>query len=162
MGRRAIAFSAVALVVSSAALTAQVRVTKPNGFTLELGGKCFIYSLGYQRDINPTFALDAGISYLGGGSGQGSAGLFVLTGGARLYMLKKPASPYISGGIGWISAGTGDVGPADTSGSTMMGYISPGFEFRSESGFVFRGGVYLILIQDVFFVWPGLTFGIAF
>jgi hypothetical protein len=162
MSRRAIVFLAMALVISSAALTAQVRVTKPNDFTLELGGKCFIYSLGYQRDISPAFALDAGISYLGGGSAQGSLGLFVLTGGARLYLLKKPASPYISGGIGWISAGTGDVGPADTSASAMMGYISPGFEFRSEGGFVFRGGVYLILIEDVFFVWPGLTLGIAF
>lgn len=149
------------LLFSTAALTAQVRSTKPNDFTIELGGKCLIYSLGYQRNISPNFALDTSISYIGGGTSGDSAGVFFLTGGVRYYMLKKDTSPYLSGGIAWASAGT-DAGPFNDSASTAYFYVSPGFEYRASGGFVFRGGVYLILVKSSFVVWPGLSLGIAF
>lgn len=92
MHRKSVAIPAFLLVFSSA-LAAQVRVTKPNDFTLELGGKCGFYCLGYQRTLSPAFGLDAGVSLLGGGSSDDSATAFFLTGGARLYLLKPALSP---------------------------------------------------------------------
>ena len=40
-------------------------------------------------------------------------------------------------------------------------YAGPGFEYRASGGFLLRGSVNF-LIKDGFFVWPGLTMGIAF
>jgi hypothetical protein len=161
MIRKTLVVLAVALLFSSAALTAQVRMTKPNDFTLELGGKCLLYSLGYQRTINPNFGLEASIAYFGAGSSSDNVGVFFLSGGARAYFIKKDASPYISGGIVWVSAGT-SAGPfSSDSSSGVYFYASPGFEYRMAGGFLFRAGVYF-LFKNEFFVWPGLTLGIAF
>jgi len=161
MSHKSLGVFLATLLISTAALTAQVRTTKPNDFTIELGGRCWIYSLGYQRAIGSNFALDAAISYFGAGSSGESAGVFFLAGGARYYMLKKDTSPYLSAGIGWASAATSS-GPFDESGSSIYFYVSPGFEYRASGGFVFRGGVYLIVIKKSFWIWPGLTFGIAY
>jgi hypothetical protein len=162
MIRKTLVVLAVALLFSSAALTAQVRTTKPNDFTLELGGKCLLYSLGYQRTLSPNFGLEAAISYFGAGSSGDSIGVFLLGGGARLYFIKKDASPYISGGIVWASAGT-SAGPfGSDSSSGVYFYASPGFEYRMAGGFLFRAGVYLLFVHSDFFVWPGITLGIAF
>ncbi len=160
MTRKSLVLSAIALLFSSVALTAQIRTTKPNDVTLELGGKCIAYSLGYQRTISPNFSLEAGVSLLGGGSGEGSSTLFFLNGGGRLYLLKKDTSPYLSGGLVWISGAT-DVGPFEGSASGVYFYASPGFEFRSPGGFLFRAGVYF-LIKGGFFVWPGISLGVGF
>ena len=43
-----------------AGLAAQSRAEKPNDLTLELGGKCLIYSLSYQRMIGRSAGLAAG------------------------------------------------------------------------------------------------------
>jgi hypothetical protein len=161
MSRKSLVVLVALLLLSAGALTAQVRTTKPNDVTISLGGQCLIWSFDYQRCISPDFALNASVSYIGATDEEGTAGVFFLTGGARYFMLKKPASPYLSAGIAWISAGT-DAGPfGSDSASTVYFYASPGFEFRSEGGFVFRGGVYF-LIKHGFFVWPGISLGIAF
>ncbi len=161
MSRKSLGVLVALLLLSAGALTAQVRTTKPNDVTISLGGRCIIWSFDYQRCLTPAFALDASVSYIGGGNSEGSAGVFFLSGGAKYFMLKKPASPYISAGLTWISAGT-DAGPfGSDSASNVYFFASPGFEFRSEGGFVFRGGVYF-LFKNSFFVWPGISLGIAF
>ncbi len=160
MYRRFLVVLVIGVLFLSAGLTAQVRTTKPNDFTIELGGKCLLYSLSYQRMLAPAFGLEAGVSYIGATSTEGTAGIFFLSGGGRLYMMNKDASPYISGGIVWVSAGT-DAGPFSDAASGVYFYASPGFEFRMTGGFVFRGGVNF-LIKNGFFVWPGIQLGIAF
>jgi hypothetical protein len=159
MNRKSLFLLVIVLLFSSTALTAQVRATKPNDFTLELGGRCGIYCLGYQRTLSPRFGLEAGISLIGGGSSDGSALAFFLSGGGRLYLLKKNATPYLSGGLVWLSAGA-DV--FDASESVVYYYISPGFEFRSPGGFLFRGGVNFLIIEGGFWIWPGIQVGIGF
>jgi hypothetical protein len=151
----------IGILAISGTLAAQARVEKPNDFTIELGGKCLLYSLNFNRTIGPSFSLTAGASYFGGSDEEGSAGVFFLSGGARAYLINKDASPYLEGGIVWLSAGT-DAGPfGEDSASGVYFYASPGFEFRSVSGFTFRGGVNF-LIKSGFFVWPGIHLGIAF
>jgi hypothetical protein len=162
MIRKSLVVLAIALLFSSAALTAQVRTTKPNDVTFELGGKCLIFSLGYQRTLVSNFGLEAGLSYIGGGGGGDNVGVFFLTGGGRFYFIKKDASPYISGGLAWVSAGT-DAGPfGEDSESGVYFYASPGFEYRMAGGFLFRAGAYILIRSGSFFVWPGISLGISF
>jgi hypothetical protein len=150
------------LLLPVAGLLAQSRAEKPNDFTLELGGKCLLYSLAYQRMIGETAGLEIGASYIGGGSGGESAGVFFLSGGLRLYLTKKGAAPCLSAGVVYVSAGT-DAGPfGEDSSSGVYFYAGPGFEYRMSGGFLFRGSVNLLFKGSFFFVWPGLTFGIAF
>jgi hypothetical protein len=110
--------------------------------------------------LAPAFGLEVGASYIGGGDGDGSVGVVFVAGGGRAYFMNKNSSPYLSGGLVWISAGT-DAGPFSGAASGVYFYVSPGFEFRSTTGFVFRGGVNF-LIKSGFWVWPGLQLGIAF
>ncbi len=152
---------AAILVMSSVAFTTlspaqESKVLLPNDFTLELLGRCLLYSLSYQRTITPHFGIELGGSLLGG---SGASVAFISVGG-RLYAVKGNASPCVAGGVVLVSGSTSS-GPFDNSTSTSYGYIGPGFEYRSDGGFIFRGTVYF-LIRDGFFVWPGLQIGIAF
>ena len=161
MNRRSLVVLVLGVLLSSVALSAQTRMEKPNDFTLGLGGQCLLYNLAYQRNLSPNFALDIGVSYLGAGASlDESVSVFFLSGGARFYLLKKNTSPYLSGGVVWVSADT-DAGPFDGEGN-FYGYVSPGFEYRASGGFVFRGGVYFLIIKGAFAVWPGISLGVAF
>src|SRR5512137_1016447 len=140
MYRKSLVLLVVALLVSTTALTAQIRKEKPNDFTFELGGHCLLYSANYQRLIHPMFGLEIGASYIGGGSSGDTAGIFFLSGGGRFYLINKNASPYLSAGVVYLSAST-DAGPFEGSGSGVYFYASPGFELRMVGGFVFRAGI---------------------
>lgn len=146
----------IIILLPAASLQAQSRGENPNDFTLELGGRCIIYSLSYQRTFNEQVGLEIGASILGGTD----ASVIFLSGGARLYLTKKDAAPCLAGGIVFITAST-SAGPFEDSASGVYFYASPGFEYRMSGGFLFRGSVNF-LIKDGFFVWPGLTLGIAF
>jgi len=165
MNRRSLVVLVLGVLLSSVALSAQIRAEKPNDFSLELAGKCFIYSFTYQRMIVPAFGLEVGASYIGGGTGEGSAGVMFLSGGGRFYLLNKNTSPYLSGGLVWVSTGT-NAGPLSGGGSGVYYYVSPGFEMRMAGGFLFRAGVNFIIVgieeETGFFVWPGLSLGVAF
>jgi len=148
----------MALLLSAGSLLAQSRAVKKNDFTIELLGKCGLYSLSYQRMVGEMFGLEIGTSFLGGAAGGEGGAIIFLSGGGRFYFLKKNASPTLSGGLVYVTDAT-DAGPL--SGGGVYFYINPGFEFRMSSGFVVRGGVNF-LIQDGFFVWPGIQLGICF
>jgi hypothetical protein len=146
----------ITVLLPAASLLAQSRAEKPNDFTIELGGRCILYSLSYQRMIGENAGLEFGASMIGGSE----AGVLFLSGGGRFYLTRKSSAPCIAGGIVYVTAGT-DAGPFSGETSGVYFYVAPGFEFRSSAGFVFRGAVNF-LIHDGFFIWPGLTLGIAF
>ena len=160
MSRTRIIFLIVLILLPAASLLAQVRAQKPNDFTIELGGRCILYSLSYQRMFGEMAALEVGASMIGGVSVETSASVLFLSGGGRLYLTRNNASPCIGGGVVYVTADT-DAGPFEASGSGFYFYVTPGFEFRMSGGFVFRGGVNL-LVKHRFFVWPGVALGIAF
>ncbi len=111
--------------------------------------------------VSPSFGLDAGLAMYGGGSSEGSSFIAFIPVGAKVYLIPKNGSLYLTGGGVWLTSST-DSGPFDDAVSTLYGYAGLGFEPRAESGFVFRFTAYSIFIEDVFFVWPGLTLGYAF
>ena len=148
---------AVGFFLPQNSLMAGSRKDVPNEVNLELGGKCLIYSFSYQRMLAEPFGLEVGASLLGGSEES----VVFFTVGGKFYFIQGNASPYIGGGIVVVTASTGS-GPFDLSGSATYGYVCPGFEYRSEGGFLVRGTVYALIAEGGFFVWPGLTVGIAF
>ncbi len=138
------------------------REKMPNDVGIELLGKSLLYTFYYQRNLNRNFALEAGLSAIGGGSLEDNATIVFVPVGAKLYLIPKNGSIYLAGGGVFLSAST-DTGPfGSDSASTTYGYAGPGFEFRSDSGFLFRGQAYGLLAGGGFFIWPGLTLGYAF
>ncbi len=151
---------AVILFLPSTVL-AGARTTLPNAVDLELAGKCLLYSFSYQRMIVEPFGVEGGISLLGSGGGGSSATVFFYTVGVKAYLLQKDASPFLAAGFVGLSTST-DSGPFSDSESSSYGYLGPGFEYRSEGGFLARASVYGLIAGGGFFVWPGVTVGIAF
>ncbi len=137
------------------------RAALPNAVDLELAGKCLLYSFSYQRMIVEPFGVEGGISLLGSGGTGSSSTLFFYTAGVKAYLLQKDASPFLAAGFVGLSTST-DNGPFSDNASSSYGYLGPGFEYRSEGGFLARAGVYGLIANGGFFVWPGVTVGIAF
>lgn len=145
-----------ALITMPVSASAGDRMTIPNDVTIELLGKCLIYSFSYQRMLNDQFGIEGGLSLLGG-SGDN---IVFYAGGGRLYLISNNASPCLGFGIVGLTAST-DHGPFDESESGSYFYAGPGFEYRSSSGFILRGTMYFLIKND-FFIWPGAQLGIAF
>jgi hypothetical protein len=149
------------LLIPATSLLAGSRKEVPNDVNLELAGKCLLYSFSYQRMVSEPFGIELGVSVLGGGGSGSSSSIVFFTGGGKFYFIQKNASPYIAGGFVALTASSSS-GPFSSSGSSSYGYVGPGFEYRSEGGFLARGSVYALLASGGFFVWPGVTIGIAF
>jgi hypothetical protein len=158
---RMVVWLAAALILTPGAVQAGSRTEAPNDVNIELAGKCLLYSFSYQRMVAEPFGLEVGVSLLGGGSSESSSSILFFSGGGRFYFIPKDSSPFIAGGFVALTASSSS-GPFSSSSSSSYGYVGPGFEYRSESGFLLRGSVYALLAGGGFFVWPGVTFGIAF
>jgi hypothetical protein len=126
---------------------------------IELLGKAAIYCFNYQYTPVKQIGLEVGFGALGGGSGSDVATLTFVPIGAKLYLIPKDGSLYLTGGFTIASAGT-DSGPFENTGT--YGYAGLGFEFRATTGFIFRGAAYGLFSGDGFFIWPGLTLAYCF
>jgi len=151
-----VAIIAAVLLLPAENGNGQSRADAPNDFTLELLGRCILYSLSYQRMVAEQFGVEVGGSLLA--SNEESFGFLSL--GGRAYLSTSNAAPCITGGVVFGSS-SDDSGVFDGDASGAYYYIGPGFEYRSDGGFVLRGTVDF-LIRDGFIVWPGLQMGIAF
>lgn len=146
---------------SHSAAFAQSREKLPNDFGIELLGKSLIYTFTYQRMLSNPFGLEAGLSVLGGGSSEDNTTIVFIPVGAKLYFVPKNGSPYITGGAVLVTASV-ESGPFSDSASNTYSFLGFGFEFRSTSGFLFRGTAYGLFSSGGFFIWPGLHVGYAF
>lgn len=148
--------TASVLLLPTGKVVAQSKSELPNDFTLELLGRCILYSLSYQHTMGEVFGIEVGASLIG--TSEESVAFLSL--GGRAYVIRSNAAPCISGGLVYVTAST-DSGPFDGDDSGVYFYVGPGFEYRSDGGFLFRGTVNF-LVRDGFFVWPGVQVGIAF
>lgn len=149
-----IAFFAATLC--SSAIAQESRSELKNDVTIELLGRCLLYSMSYQGLVSHNFGLELGLSILGGSNSS----VTFLTGGGRLYLSRRNAAPCIGFGVVFLTAPSSS-GPFGRDNSTSYAYVGPGFEYRSTGGFLFRGTIYF-LIRDGFVVWPGAQLGVAF
>jgi hypothetical protein len=155
--RKASTIAALSLfLLPTGSSLAQTRTELPNDVTLDLLGRCLVYSFSYQRIVARDMGIEGGLSILGGSA----ASVVFITGGGRIYLSQRDAAPCVSAGFVAVTAQTG-AGPFSSDASTAYLYAGPGFEYRASGGFVFKGSLYF-LIRDGFFVWPGLQIGIAF
>jgi len=164
MSKKIILGSAVLLLLAiflQSPATAQSRLKLPNDFGIELLGKSLLYTFSYQRMVGQTLGLEVGISALGGGGSEGSTSIIFIPVGAKLYLIPKNGSLFLTGGATLLTASV-DSGPFSDSGSSSYGHAGLGFEFRGEGGFLFRGTAYGLFSGDGFFIWPGLYVGYAF
>jgi hypothetical protein len=127
-----------------------------NDFGIELLGKAALYSFSYQYMVAPQIGVQLGISALGGSVTDATVVFVPL--GAKLYLVPKNGSPFITGGVVALT-GSADSGPIE---SATYGYAGLGFEYRSLGGFLFRGMAYGLFAGGEFVIWPGLHVGYAF
>ena len=167
LGSRLIAMS-VAGCAFVASLQAQAplarpstRTTQRNDVSIELLGKAALYSFGYQRMVTPALGLEVGLGAIGGGSSSENGTVVFLPVGAKLYVIPKDGSLFLTGGMVVVSASV-ESGPFSDSAAETYGYAGLGFEFRSSGGFMFRGTAYGLFAGGDYFIWPGVTIGYAF
>ena len=160
-----VVLAAMALYASPSESRAQElnRVAMPNDVGMELLGKAVVYSFHYQRTVTPMLGLEAGISALGGSGDDESTTIIFFPIGGKLYLIPKDGTIYLTGGATIVSASV-DNGPfdEDEGGTDSYGFLGMGFEFRADSGFIFRGAAYGLIAGGGFFIWPGLTVAYAF
>lgn len=137
------------------------RATMRNDVGIELLGKAVIYSFHYQRMVTTALGLEVGLGALGGGSSTENTTLIFVPVGAKVYLIPKDGSLYLTGGAVLVSA-TVNEGPFSDDASDFYGQVGLGFEFRSRGGFLFRGAAYGLFAEGAYFIWPGLTVGYAF
>ncbi|NND70278.1 MAG: hypothetical protein HKN43_01735 [Rhodothermales bacterium] len=133
---------------------AQSRDSLRTDFGIELLGKGLLYSFSYQQMLSSSFGVHASLEAIGGSDALVVAVPF----GGTAYLVNKDGSPFVSGGIG-VLLGSGEI---DDLTGTLYGFLGPGFEYRANSGFVFRGTLYGLIRNDGFLLWPGLHVGYAF
>lgn len=164
MSRQIVILSVTILFLSvffQSAAIAQSRTKLPNDFGIELLGKSLLYTFSYQRMVGNPLGLEAGLSALGGGSSVDNTTIIFIPVGAKLYLVPKNGSPYLTGGVVLVTTSV-ESGPFSDSESGSYGYAGLGFEYRSSGGFLFRGTAYGLFSGGNFFIWPGLYVGYAF
>ena len=151
---RLLLLTAVAsMAITAGGATAQTRDSLRSDFGIELLGKAIVYSFSYQRMVSSNVGLQTGISAWGGSDDF----FLAIPIGARAYFSRKSSSPFLTGGTVLV---TGDTFDDDL--GTVVGYVGLGFEFRGESGLLFRGSLYSLFDEGEFLIWPGLNVGYAF
>ena len=143
------------------AATGLARTRMRNDVGIELLGKAAVYSFSYQRIVSSSMGLEVGVGALGGGGSGADALILFIPVSAKLYLIPKDGSLYITGGGVFLSAASSE-GPFSDSAVDIYGHVGLGFEFRSQSGFLFRGTAYGLFGGGGWFVWPGLSIGYAF
>ncbi len=152
-------FVAICVAPPHAGAQELIRERLKSDVGIELLGKAVIYNFYYQYVVNKMLGLEAGFGALGGGTDEDNATVALFPLGVRIYLIPKNGSLFLTGGVTIVTAGT-DSGPFED--STTFGFAGPGFEFRADSGFIFRGTAYGLFNSEGFYIWPGLTLGYAF
>jgi len=148
-------------IPAQGASTSGSRLTLPSDVSIELLGKSILYTFSYQRMIGNTVGLEAGLSALGGGTSDDNTTIVFVPVGAKVYLIPKDGSLYLTGGLVLVTASF-DVGPFDDKSSDTYSYLGLGMEYRSQGGLLFRGTAYGLIAGGGFFIWPGLSVGYAF
>ena len=156
-----------ATAAAQAASSVGIRQALPNDISIELLGRSIVYTFDYQRMIGNSIGLEAGLSALGGGTSDNNATVVFVPLGARLYLIPKDGSVYLTGGVVLLTASFhSSLVPAEDDEeddkSSSYSYLGLGMEYRSKGGLLFRGTAYGLIMGGGFFIWPGLTVGYAF
>lgn len=150
----------VALLLGAFALTAEA-AESPNAVSLEILGRGGLYSLNYDRMLTDDFALGAGFSSYSVSSGNSNAKALIFPIYGNYYFTGGPHRWFATAGANVISASGNLDGDAQISGSGVAGTLGGGYEYRGDSGFLFRAAPY-VFVGNASGLWLGLSLGYAF
>jgi hypothetical protein len=141
---------------------------RPNAVSFELLGRGLLYSLDYDRQVTDEVAIGIGYSQFGQGeydkNGVHYDAIHITVIPVYLnYYLENSGTQrwYITGGLDFVSGTISSNGFSDT-GSGVGIVAGGGYEYRSDSGFLFRATPYIVASTGGARLWGGLTFGYAF
>lgn len=126
--------------------------------SLELLGRGLLYSLNYDYLITDDVAVGAGVSTYSISSGSASASAWLFPIYANYYFTQGPHRWFASGGANLIFASGSVGGDEKVSGSGVAGVLGGGYEYRGDSGFLFRAAPY-VFVGKVSGGWLGLSLG---
>ncbi len=129
-----------------------------NAFSLELLGRGLLYSLNYDYLITDDIALGAGVSTYSISAGSASASAWIIPVYANYYFTQGSHRWFASGGANLIFASSNVGSDEKISGSGVAGVLGGGYEYRGDSGFLFRAAPY-VFVGKVSGGWLGLSLG---
>lgn len=129
--------------------------------SLELLGRAGLYSFNYDYSFNPNVSAGAGFSFYSISSGGDSATLIILPVYVNYYFMEHVHRPFVSGGIDLLFASAKVGGSGTFTGSGAAAIIGGGYEYKGDSGFVFRAAPYFLIASNSG-LWLGLSAGYSF
>lgn len=126
--------------------------------SLELLGRGLLYSFNYDYLIHDDIAVGAGLSTYSFSSGTSNARLTFVPVYANYYFTPGEHRWFASGGVNLIHASGSIDKDEKISGSGAAGILGGGYEFRGDSGFLFRATPY-VFVGKASGVWLGLSLG---
>jgi hypothetical protein len=134
------------------------RDERPNSFSLELLGKCGFYSIGYQKMLSSSFAIEGVTAYFQEKDLKGDLfGSMAVAG----YLKETLQSPFIGVGITAFTAPSNGSFLLDHPNNRYV-YLMMGYEERHESGIVMRTAIYFYSVGHWLVLWPGVQLGYDF
>lgn len=146
------------------------RVTYPNAFIVEGGGRALLYSVNYDRVLDEHFS--AGIGFGTVGTNLVNAANQTISSSTSViipiyftyYFMNKIGSPFLTFGADIVTNSDNNV-QSSVAGvelhSPLLGTIGGGYEVRSDTGFLARATVYGIMAGN-FKPWAGISVGYSF
>ncbi|MBS1961015.1 MAG: hypothetical protein JST04_02280 [Bdellovibrionales bacterium] len=147
------------------------RATYPSVVSIELLGRSMLYSVNFDQALNENMSA---------GFGLGSSSMNIhntdldanksatfLPAYFDYYFLNAAGSPYVTAGVTLILNHSSVKGTDTSTGnleipsSPVMPTVGGGYEYRSDTGFLFRVAGYLVAGRSLT-PWLGFSFGYAF
>jgi hypothetical protein len=140
------------------------RVSNPSAIIFELGGRNLLYSIGYDRVLNENFSAGVGFGTLTTNTNQSTSVIPVYV---NYYFMQEAGSAYATAGADLltnpteISGSNSNASSLKFTNSPILPHLGLGYEYRSDTGFLFRITAYGFVSSSVT-PWGGVTFGYSF
>lgn len=147
------------------AARAGVGEDRPNALAFELLGRGILYGITYDRSLNDQWALGAGFSAwkVDNEYKTTSVSVVVIPIYTNYYFSPERNRGFLTAGLDLVAASVSDkVDNSTLSGSGGLLVLGGGYEYRGDSGFLFRLAPYLLAGSGGARFWFGISFGYAF
>lgn len=131
-----------------------------NALSLELLGRGGLYSLNYDYLLRDDLALGAGLSTYSISAGGSNASAWIIPVYANYYITGQKHRLFVTGGADVIMASGNLSSDAQFNGSGIAGVFGGGYEYRGDSGFLFRAAPY-VMVGKSSGAWVGFSLGYA-
>lgn len=154
---------------SSTSFAENTRATYPNAAVLEVGGRGIFYSLGFDRVLNDHLAAGIGLGFIPTELPDHSAGSTVteIPVYVNFYFSEAAGSLFLTAGAtlipnySTVNGLSTSLGGLTYSSNPLQVTGGLGYEYRSDTGFLFRITGYAIYAKS-WIPWGGFSLGYSF